>query len=152
ANTQKNLALVDFDATMVDGRSLLDAKHRRLLDSSKTYIYARWMHQAPASRKFVTPVTLYSEWRELKSLLDWMIERDIPTFSMLTPEVCLQYAKEVKANMAEKGWAVTSAVKKLDIIYKLYEYREFLNDHPPRHPWPDQSAVILIGKSRRLGH
>src|SRR5450830_1757998 len=110
ANSHKNIARINFALTMVDGKSITDPIHKRLLDGTKAFLYARWMHQGPSSRKFVAATTMHGEWTDLKTLLNWMVENDIRTFSKLTPEICLRYAKEVKSTIAAKGYSIPTAV------------------------------------------
>jgi integrase len=152
SNGARSDGFLNFDFVLPDGKSLIDPTHHRLLHSAKEYFYARWMHKSPVSKKFVSASTVISDWTPFRALLKWMVTREFSSLRQLPPSVCVAYVADVKADMREHGWGLGTAITKIEILHLLYLYREYLADPPPRHPWPESTSQMLMGRTRLRDH
>lgn len=143
-----NFACLAFD----DGSHLTDPQHNTLLLSVKTYFYARLVVQN--GHKLLSYQSLIAYWESrVRPLIGWMVNNGFKKLSDLTSDACILYVEHCRKCYAKVGGGRAKRLAKntLFVRYALLEsfwaFREYLPDSLPQHPWPNQSAISLSGKS-----
>ncbi|TDN59001.1 integrase [Paraburkholderia sp. BL10I2N1] len=136
-------AAIRFDVEFDDGSTLIDARHARLLESAKRFLYERWRVKGPRSGRHISAKTLFNNWSQLRLLLKWMVRNGIASFAEMSPERCLAYAKESKEALKDSSLNIS-----LQILTTYYDLRDHLNDRLPGYPWGDSSSSLIVKGSK----
>ena len=80
-----------------------------------------------------------------------MADKGFTCFSKLTPAVCIDYVNACKKETNKRGkpHPPRTLAARIAPLETLYQFREYLLDAPPEHPWPGQSAFSLAGVDSR---
>lgn len=135
---------INFDLKFSNGTCLVGPENAALLQSVKRFLYTRWRVKAPHSRKYISAKSVMNNWGQLKALLKWMVEHDINSFSGLTQELCLSYARDMNSALASG-----TKVLNLQILTTYFDLREHLDDQLPMYPWGDAPPTLLAKYSRK---
>ncbi|MBN3729649.1 integrase [Burkholderia sp. Tr-20390] len=133
---------IRFDIKFADGTFLTEAKHAKLLDAAKRFLYVRWRIQAPHSRKHISAKSVINNWSELRSVLKWMADQKINSFGKLTSERCLAYAADQKGHLKS-----STLVIYLQVLTTYYDLRDHLADPLPEYPWGTSAPIVLAGNA-----
>lgn len=147
-NKNSGTTFINFDCDITPGFSLISEHHHRFLNSSKSFIYARWLAKSPRTGKFIKAATLMSDWSNLKALIRWMDAFNLMSFGELTPKLCMQYAHSIIGDPSIKQ---RLKISRLEVVELLYSFRHQMDSPMVEHPWPEQTAFTLIGARRTEG-
>lgn len=130
-----------------DGLKLTDAKHRRLLESAKNFIWSLYVNPIEGVKRPAMN-TLISMASTMTFLLRWMVSQSIDQFSQLAGRT-----SEFILAVRNSGNISKSTVKRrLSMLEKLYAQAGKIDDFLPEHPWPFESATVLAGIDQRMSH
>lgn len=122
-----------------DGTKFTNPKHAKLLESAKDFLFSLMSH--PVNNKTPKHITIIIYFWSLKSLIKWMVKKGYWQFSQLDKYGCNNYLSYLNSIPISKS----SRAQCLDILIKLYQQKEKIDDAIVVHPFEYESANSMAG-------
>lgn len=134
---------VNWSIKLADGALFTDARHARLLEAAKQFLWSLYVHPIEGSKR-PSMTTLIHRFFEMVPLLRWMVSMGMDRFGMLEGHT-LAYVRAARIGSRVGTVKPSMLSRRLAVLEALFHQRSKLGDALHVHPWPGESSFSLAG-------